>query len=119
MKSSLPLPFRFLTDVGVKQMELSLEATINKAGDDFFRFPTENKKGCKLDMTMEFNGRKLRQSHPQEIKISDVVVAKLHSRQANKRGKRPIVGNEGKKPSESLARQQAFPPLVEGVGMPF
>jgi len=119
MKPGLPLPFRFLTDVGTKQIEMSLEATINKTGVDLFRFPTEDKKGCKLDMTLEFNGRKLGQSPPKEMKIRDVVMAKLHSRQGSKRGKRPMVSGEGNKPKESLpARPQAFPPLYEGSTTP-
>jgi len=66
---------------------LTLEATICKENGDHFQFPTENKRGCRLEMDLKFQGREIGHGPPQQKKIGDTGKATLNSKlPENKKG---------------------------------
>jgi hypothetical protein len=78
--------FGFLTDVGVKHIVMTVEATICKEDGDYFNFPTENKRGCVMEMDLEFQGRKLGQGPPLQKRVGDSGTARLlHSKSNGKK----------------------------------
>jgi hypothetical protein len=76
---------RFIKDIGVKHILMTLEATICRENGDYFQFPTVNKTGCILEMDLDFKGGKIGQGVPQQKKVGDGGTAGLESKSTNKK----------------------------------
>ena len=84
-KSARSIIFRFLTDVGVKHLLMTLEATIYRENGDYFQFPTANKRGCEMELDLEFQGRKIGYCPPQQRQVGDDGTAGFHVKSHRKK----------------------------------
>jgi len=76
----------FLTDVGVKHIVMTVEATICKENGDYFKFPSETKRGCVMEMDLEFQGRKFGHGPPLQRSVGEGGTARLlHSKSNGKK----------------------------------